>query len=277
SVHGRLTAAAATATGLGEGTMVLVGGHDQACAALGLGVIDPGSAFLAAGTAWVLTVVTDRAAIGELPISLNLSPHVLPGRWSASTSLGGMGAAISWWLGQPPGRHSDEVRPPGEPAIAKSSPFFAPAVGDHERRGWGRFERVGPSHGHGHRELAVFEAAAFEVRRALGHILWITGPLDHLVAVGGASANPRLLQVLADVVGLPIRVVGEASWPAVGAARIAATAIGWHLPRSAPERATTSTRTVVPDPAAVAVHTERWTTYRRLSGEEHDQERSGDP
>ena len=92
---GTLTGEAAAALGLDAGTPVVVGGHDQACAALGLGVVDPGDLFLSAGTAWVLTVVTDRADVGALPPGLNLSPHVVPGRWTASENLGGLGAMLA--------------------------------------------------------------------------------------------------------------------------------------------------------------------------------------
>ena len=46
-----------------------MGGHDQACAALGLGAVESGDVFLSAGTAWVLTLVTDRADVAALPSS----------------------------------------------------------------------------------------------------------------------------------------------------------------------------------------------------------------
>ena len=95
TVVGGLTSDAASALGLDAGTPVVVGGHDQACAALGLGVTEPGEAFLSAGTAWVLTVVTDSADVGALPPALNLSPHVVPGRWTASENLGGLGAMLA--------------------------------------------------------------------------------------------------------------------------------------------------------------------------------------
>ncbi len=92
---GELTGEAAAALGLDEGTPVVIGGHDQACAALGLGIVDPGDLFLSAGTAWVLTAVTDRAEVAALPPSLNLSPHVLGGVWTASENLGGLGAMLA--------------------------------------------------------------------------------------------------------------------------------------------------------------------------------------
>ena len=95
STAGALTGEAADALGLDAGTPVVIGGHDQACAARGLGVVDPGDLFLAAGTAWVLTAVTARTDVGALPPSLNLSPHVVDGAWTASENLGGLGAMLA--------------------------------------------------------------------------------------------------------------------------------------------------------------------------------------
>jgi len=95
TVAGALAGEAAAALGLEAGTPVVVGGHDQACAALGLGVTDPGDLFLSAGTAWVLTLVTGHADVAALPAGLNLSRHVVPGRWTASRNLGGLGAMLA--------------------------------------------------------------------------------------------------------------------------------------------------------------------------------------
>ena len=84
---GHLTASAAEATQLAQATLVVIGGHDQSCAALGLGVTTPGSALLSLGTAWVFSMITDRADVATVPHGFNLSPHVVPDRWSGSGSL----------------------------------------------------------------------------------------------------------------------------------------------------------------------------------------------
>lgn len=92
---GGLSPEAAAALGVPAGTPVAMGGHDQTCAALGLGAVEPGRMFLSAGTAWVLTAVTNRACVGALDPRLNLSPHVVADCWTVSESLGGLGAEIA--------------------------------------------------------------------------------------------------------------------------------------------------------------------------------------
>ena len=184
SVIGGLTAAAAAALGLDTGVPVVMGGHDQACAALGLGAADPGDLFLSAGTAWVLTVVTDRADIGALPPALNLSPHVVAGLWTASENLGGLGAMIA----------------EGSPSEARHT----------------------------------FKTCAVRVRGALDRAGEMADGGNELIMVGGGTRLEELVEIIADTIGRPVATRPEASWPAVGAARLAAAASG-----RAPRRAAT--------------------------------------
>ena len=177
SAAGELTAEAAAALGLDAGTPVVIGGHDQACAALGLGVVDLGDLFLSVGTAWVLTAVTDRADVAALPSSLNLSPHVLGGVWTASENLGGLGAMLAE---TPPTRIRDS-----------------------------------------------FETCGVKVRQALEGAGELAAGGDELIMVGGGTRFAELVEVIVDIIGRPVVTRPEAAWPALGAARLAAAALGW--------------------------------------------------
>ena len=174
---GGLTGEAAADLGLDEGTPVVLGGHDQACAALGLDVVDPGDLFLSAGTAWVLTAVTDRGGVGALPSALNLSPHVLAGRWTASENLGGLGAVL---VETPQSEIRDQ-----------------------------------------------FETCALRVSRSLQGADQLAARSGELVLVGGGTQIPELVEAIAAAIDRPVIARPEASWPAVGAARLAAAAVGW--------------------------------------------------
>ena len=184
STAGALAGEAAAALGLDAGTPVVIGGHDQACAALGLSVVDPGDLFLSAGTAWVLTVVTDRADVAALPRSLNLSPHVLDGVWTASENLGGLGAMLAE---TPPARIQDAFATCGE-----------------------------------------------RVRQALEGAGEFAAGGDELTMVGGGTRFGELADVIADSIGRPVITRPEAAWPALGAARLAAAALGWAPHEGAP-------------------------------------------
>ncbi|MCP5027546.1 MAG: FGGY-family carbohydrate kinase [Actinomycetia bacterium] len=263
SILGSLTTTAASSTGLEPGTPVVVGGHDQACAALGLGVVEPGSVFLAAGTAWVLTAITDHADPARLPATLNLSPHVTPVRWSASTYLGGIGAMLSWWR-----RERDPSAPDAaDVPIDMDTPFFRISLHDHHRSGWGRFEAADHPRADPACEVAVFEAAALEVSTALASLAGVVPPLTTLTVVGGSTRGRRLMQILADVTGLTVRVAGETSWAAIGAGRVAASAMGWPTD---PDFGTRDHGQEIfrPDAAATAIHERRFS--ERRGGREGD-------
>ena len=177
SIAGELSGEAASSLGLDAAIPVVIGGHDQACAALGLGVVDPGDLFLSAGTAWVLTAVTDRTDVASLPPSLNLSPHVLGGVWTASENLGGLGAMLAE---TPPARIQD-----------------------------------------------AFESCGQRVRQALEGAGELAAGGDDLVMVGGGIRFGGLVEMIGDITGRLVVTRLEAAWPALGAARLAAAALGW--------------------------------------------------
>ena len=139
--------------------------------------------FLSAGTAWVLTVVTDRPDVAALPPALNLSPHVVAGRWTASTNLGGLGALI-----------------------AESN---------------------------GDQATAVFETCARKVGEALEAAGEMASGGAAMVVVGGGTRFGELIEMIAGAADRRVVPRPDASWPAVGAARLAAAHLGWTAPGEA--------------------------------------------
>ena len=124
---GHLTASAAEATRLAQTTPVVIGGHDQSCAALGL------------------------------------SPHVVRDRWAVSKNLGGLGAALASEMVDEQADLDAEL---DQPSPSIDDPYFLPAFHDAERTSWGQFagsantDRI-------ERLRAVIEACAFETRLTL--------------------------------------------------------------------------------------------------------------
>lgn len=217
---GGLSPEAAASLGVPAGTPVAAGGHDQACAALGLGAVEPGQMFLSAGTAWVMTAVTDRACVRAFHPGLNLSPHVVAGRWTVSESLGGLGAEIA-------GAAPDQARAVFEHCARQVGEALARAAGEADATLSGDAGAGGSRRGEQHRGPgpsgdgeAGSHAAAADVASS-GR---------ELILVGGGSGLPELVEVLARVTGRRVVARPDQSWPAQGAARLAAAAAGWTLP-----------------------------------------------
>jgi L-ribulokinase len=74
---------------------------------------------------------------------------------------------------------------------------------------------------------ALIEATAFGTRAIVDALVAAGVAVDEIVACGGLPGrNPFLMQVYADITGLPISVAGSAQTPALGAAMFAAVAAG---------------------------------------------------
>lgn len=84
TVAGKLGAKAADQLGVPSGALVVIGGHDQPCAALGVGAIEKGRVSDSMGTYECLLAVADEPSIGEdsLRASLNSSCHVVANKFA---------------------------------------------------------------------------------------------------------------------------------------------------------------------------------------------------
>ena len=83
TIAGKLGTEAASQLGVAKGTPVVVGGHDQACGALGVGAISPGLVADSMGTYECIAAVSDEPKLGDEAFagSLNSYCHVVPGMY----------------------------------------------------------------------------------------------------------------------------------------------------------------------------------------------------
>lgn len=82
------------------------------------------------------------------------------------------------------------------------------------------------------RARAIQEAAAYSARRSAGLLAGLLGVrFAEAVLTGGAARSALWPRILADVLGLPVRVPGSTESAAAGAAALAARALG--LPAAA--------------------------------------------
>lgn len=272
---GRLVPEAAQATGLPADLLVVAGGQDQCCAALGMGVTEIGYPMLATGTAWVLTILTPDLAVEQLPESAALNFHVLPGLHTLSQLLGGFGAVMTWWM-QILWPEAGDRFTRWEAALESTSPGarglrFAPMNGS-VQLGAGRGGFVGLRLDHTHAEMvrALCEGMGYEVRWAL-EILGAVVPRDEsntapLLLSGGATRSRALMHLLADLTGHPVHGAPDTNWPARGAAILAGVRAGllgsdpgvaaqvWRRPMT----------TIAPDPSFHAEYLESYADYRAI-------------
>ena len=82
------------------------------------------------------------------------------------------------------------------------------------------------SHSRADMARAIMESAAFELRWALQPVRQAGLLIERLWMVGGAAQSPHWPQILADVLGIPIRLPAYDNWPALGTAVLAGVGVG---------------------------------------------------
>ena len=95
-VTGRLTAEAAAATGLPAGTPVVAGGGDNACAAIGTGLIEEGHGVCSIGTSGTLFVHGVAPRI-DPEGALNAFCASVPGGYHLMGVILSAGGALTWY------------------------------------------------------------------------------------------------------------------------------------------------------------------------------------
>jgi xylulokinase len=277
---GTLDARTAAAWGLLGGVMIVAGGHDQMCAALGAGVVAAGQAAYATGTTECITVLFPQPIFnGELRAS-NLCTYdtVLSGKYGTVAFCLTGGNILQWFRDQfgaaeraaaaETGQNAYQLlleQVPDEPSGLLVLPYFAPG-------GTPYFDMTTPgvvyglrlSTSRGEFLRALLEGVLMEMR-VNTEILARSGvAIREFRASGGGTRSARWNQLKADVLGVPITTISTAEAGCCGAALLAAAArlgatveqlaAAWVRPRA----------TFEPDAARHARYREQFARYQRL-------------
>jgi autoinducer 2 (AI-2) kinase len=285
TVIGAVTAAAAAQTGLRIGTPVVAGGADTQLGLLGVGA-RPGEYTVLGGTFWQNTILLDRPLI-DPAIRLRTLCHVVPGQWMLEGIGFYCGMSMRWFRdafcaaevaqarqrGVDPYVVMEEAAaqvPPGSGGVlailsnimnarrwSHASPSFLQfGLGEQARPGGGQAACV----------RAIEEAAAFVARGHRDIITELTGTsFSELVFSGGAAKGTLWPQIMADVLGVPVRVPAVTESSALGAAICAGTGAGIYSSLSELESdLRPRSRSYEPDAGAVTVYDERYALWRQV-------------
>lgn len=286
TVLGEVTARAAAETGLAAGTPVVIGGADTQLGLLGIGRTTPNAFTLVGGSFWQSTVVVDTPLI-DPQARLRSLCHVLPGQWMVEGIGFYCGLTMRWFRdafcdlekAQAAERKVDPfvvmeeeaaTVPPGSNGVL---PIFGNIM---DAKRWVQaspsfvqFDIDNPGTS-GRKECirAIEESAAYI---ALGHLRIIeslTGnEIDEIVFTGGGSKGHLWPQIIADVLGVSVKVPVEKESTALGAALCAGLGAGIYLDlATTAARVVRFERTFQPDPAAQATYLELFESWREVYG-----------
>ena len=273
---GEVSSSASQATGLPEGLPVISCGGDKQSEALGIGVRSgrPDLAVVSLGTASSIAIASGvpRASSSYRwltiaavePESWQLEYMVFRGfwtvRWFARELAGDLtaraeheGVAVEALLEQeamdiPPGSDGLVVWPRWSPSLQEPNETGV-VVGLRE------------VHRRGHIYRALLEGIAMDLRRGSELLEKVSGDRIREVRVGGGGSQSDLaVQILADVLGRPVRRPESVELSARGAAIVAAVGAGLHSSMDQAVAAMVPESPLVqPDPARVALYDRLYT------------------
>lgn len=272
TIIGELTSEAAKQTGLAAGTPVVIGGGDQQCSVIGLGVLQQGVAKLTIGTGTF--VVTPIEKITRDPMGvLFCHPHVLPNQWVLEGVIPGAGTILRWFrdqfghiecavaerLGRDPYDYIvDQAAqsPPGSNGVILF-PFFIWSLGV--------VKGLGFQHSRADIARSILEAVAFTSRFLIDTMFSAGVSIEKLRLDGGGSRSAVWRQIQCDILNRNCEKTHVDEGTALGAAIIAAIALKHHSTiEKGVEAMVHKTQVHNPNPATTDIYNTQYSAFQQL-------------
>lgn len=265
---GRLRAEIAASWGV-PAVPVAGGGGDNAAGAVGIGVLNPGDAFLSLGTSGVLFV--SNAEFSPNPAgAVHAFCHALPNTWHQMSVILSAASCLSWVARLTGASREGDLVAEAERARSDAGeliflPYLSGERTPHnDPNARGVF--FGLTHEHGRAELAraVLEGVAFAFADGL-RVLEAAGTrIGTISVIGGGARSPFWGKILASVLNQPLTYhSGGEVGPAFGAARLGRLAASGESPDEVCTRPPVS-EIIEPDAAMADCYQKRLEHYRRL-------------
>ena len=235
-IIGQVTPEAATLTGLAAGTQVIAGSADHITSAFVAGIRDDGDCLIKFGGAGDIMLA---AASPKPDPRLFLDYHIVPEKFMPNGCMACSGAVLNWIVStfagdairneQNPHATLDRLAAeiaPGADGLVMLPYFLGEKTPIHDPDARGTLVGLGLHHEIGHVWRAALEAVVFGFRHHMDVFSELDQPASRLFASDGGAQSPVWMQIAADALGLPIHLLEGHPGSCLGAAYIAAFAIG---------------------------------------------------
>jgi L-xylulokinase len=276
AIVGEITREAAEVTGLRPGTPVAAGLHDVTASALGIGAHRPGVVGIVAGTYSINEVVSGQPHVDARWFCRNA---IEAGQWNNMAISPASTTNYDWFIDTFCSAERGEAEAAGTSIHALLSPEInaalirpssilyhpylfgspmgaVPSAGFLGLRGW---------HVRGDILAALLEGVAFNHRDHVEALRERFGGTEARLT-GGASRNPAVAQLFANVLDMPVTVTDTDEAAAWGAALCAGAAVG-AFPRwyADPRDLDAGARIYLPAPDRAAHYAQRYAIYREIA------------
>jgi xylulokinase len=272
---GSLRADVLNAWGIEGPVVAAAGAGDVAAAAIGIGAVDDGDAFISLGTSAQFFVADDRYRPKPEAL-IHAFAHALPKKWFRMAAMLNGATCLDLVAGVIGGDIADLLKRAEAAYRGPSRVLFLPYLSGERTPHDDPYARgvfAGLDHDVGPLDLvqAVLEGVAFSLLEARRLMESADVRLGRVSAVGGGARSRFWMQIAANVLGIPVvRHAGGETGPAFGAARLARMALTGEKPGDV--CAKPPIRDVCePDPALTAAYAPRFEVYRKLYRALHEE------
>lgn len=263
---GVLSRAAAEATGLNEGTSLVVGGADHVLSAFAAGVDSDGDWLVKLGGAGDILVASSRPIVDS---RLYLDAHPVPGQWLPNGCMATSGSLIRWFQSLVGGedllRLDAEAQDRGAAQVLCLPYFLGEKSPLHDTDLRGTFAGLHLGHTRADLYRSVLESIAFGFRHHADVFREIGIDLGRVMITNGGSKSTLWKQIHSEVLGTEMYPVVDHPGASLGAALIGAVSVGAMSDWSDARRFLKLGEPVVPNPDALARYDEAYLEWRQLS------------
>jgi len=284
AVIGSVSGQAAQETGLSVGTPVVIGGQDFVCSALGAGCVQSGDVYLSLGSSSWIAACSEQMIVDDIH---SMSNQIFPvsNTYLSMANLQGVGTVFKW-LRNRILRYATPETPCVDPyrniypytglaeRIVQSPPganglLFLPYLLEHAPNHpdpWTSAAYIGLNWHHTQEDLlrAAAEGVVFDIKTYLDLIVRQTGKSPaEITVVGTASHEAELLQLISDILDVPIKNLSlRGTTDPIGAAILAGYGVGIYDNFAQASRFWSEEQHFQPNPARSAYYRQLYSVFQ---------------
>ncbi|MGI2329228.1 xylulokinase [Planococcus sp. YIM B11945] len=271
---GTVTPAFAAASGLAESTRVFAGGADNACGAIGAGILEDGKTLCSIGTSGVVLSyeASDDKDFGGKVHYFN---HAAPDDFYTMGVTLAAGYSLTWFKETfaPDESFDDLLKEIATVPAGSNGLLFTPyLVGERTPHADAaiRASFIGMDSSHRRKDFAraVLEGITFSLNESIELFRQHGKKIDTIVSIGGGAQNEDWLQMQADIFNAKIVRLTSEQGPGMGAAMLAAYGSGWFKSLQACADAfLQEDKQFQPNKEAVATYQKMFAIYQDVYGQ----------
>lgn len=254
------------ATGLSAKTMVIAGTTDTVMEVYAAGANRVGEATVKLATAGRICAITDHAVVDPCLVTYR---HVVDGLWYPGTATKSCAASNRWYRDTFGGDFGEMSAAAAQAPRGSDGLFFHPYLQGEitpyrDDRLRASFVGATGHHTRAHFNRAVLEGVAFSMKDCYAELQRLGVAPSSAVLIGGGAKSPLWRQIMADMLGIPLRTVHNVD-SSLGSAMLAGVASGLFAShQEAADRCVRIQDEILPDPQGVSFYKEQFALYKAI-------------